>query len=212
MKRILIVLSLLLCTLSLSAQKNRVRDAEYFPRSEIYVQYGAPTVIELSTILSKEINSETYSGDSDDHIFSGVAGLGYNFYITPRFSLGIYGGVGYASANMYLSRQGETYFEEPIKLCKSSVVSYVGELSGAYTYWQEGNMELSGALYLGFAFQDEYLDIYNDQYYIPTENDRWKFSYHLTAIKFRIGEEIGAFAELGFGYRGLVNVGLSIKI
>lgn len=212
MKRIFIIFCLLICSFSMSAQKNRVRDAEYFPRNEIYVQYGAPTIIELSTVLTAEINSENYQGDSENHKFSGVAGVGYNFYITPRVSLGIYGGVGYASADMYIARQGETIYKEPVKLCKSKVMSYVGELSGSYTYWQRGNMELSGAVYLGFAFQDEDIDLYTDKYYIPKENDRWKVSYHLTALKFRIGEAIGGFAELGFGYRGLVNVGLSIKI
>ena len=43
-------------------------------------------------------------------------------------------------------------------------------------------------------------------------NDRLHFSYHITAIKFRYGDMLGGFAELGFGYRGLVNLGLSIKI
>ena len=73
-------------------------------------------------------------------------------------------------------------------------------------------MECSGALYLGVSYQDESIERSNEDYFIPEANDRLRFSYHITAIKFRYGETFGGLAELGFGCRGLVNVGLAIKI
>ena len=71
-------------------------------------------------------------------------------------------------------------------------------------------MECSGALYLGASWQDESMVDVARSGIEP--NDRLHFSYHITAIKFRYGDMLGGFAELGFGYRGLVNLGLSIKI
>lgn len=214
MKRFLIILSFIICSFPLFAQMSRVRDAEYFPRNEIYVQYGTPTVIELSSTLGAKYNFNNISGDSENYKFSGVGGVGYNFYVSSKIAVGVYGGVGYASADLFIDRIGDDLLKEPVRLCRSEVVSYVGEVSGIYTYWREGAMELSGAVYVGVAYLDENIRLYIDDetYGKPFPNDRWKFAYHLTALKFRIGETVGGFAELGFGYRGLVNVGLSVKI
>ena len=85
------------------AQTGRVRDSEYFPRNEVYVQYGTPSVIELTTMLNSEYRSEDYDGDSRNHKFSGIAAVGYNFFVHPRVSIGLDFGYGYGSADMYIT-------------------------------------------------------------------------------------------------------------
>lgn len=34
------------------------------------------------------------------------------------------------------------------------------------------------------------------------------FNFHVTALGFRVGKQFGGTAELGYGYRGIANVGL----
>ncbi len=194
------------------AQISRVRDSEYFPRSEIYLQYGTPSVVELATKLNSRFSSEGYRGDSRNQKFSGIAAVGYNFFVHPRVSVGLDFGYGYGSADMYITDSESMPLEAPIFVCRSTVNSYSAHVSASYTYWQQGPMECSGSLYLGVTYQDESIVRGNEDYFIPEANDRLRFSYHITAVKFRYGETFGGFAELGFGYRGLVNVGLSIKI
>ena len=194
------------------AQTGRVRDSEYFPRNEVYVQYGTPSVIELTTMLNSEYRSEDYDGDSRNHKFSGIAAVGYNFFVHPRVSIGLDFGYGYGSADMYITDSEMMPISEPIFVCRSTISSYSAHISASYTYWQQGPVECSGSLYLGVSYQDESIVQGNEDYFIPEANDRLRFSYHITAVKFRYGETFGGFAELGFGYRGLVNVGLSIKI
>lgn len=213
MRRIIAALAVVTLIQAVSfAQKNRVRDADYFPRSEIYIQYGTPSVVELSTILQTEYRAEGYDGDARNCKFSGIAGLGYNFFITPWFAIGLDGGFGYGSADMYITDSELHPIEEPIFVYRSTVRSWSAHLSGTFVYWQRGPMECSGALYLGVTYQDETIVNPHPDYVIPGQNDRLRFSYHITAVKFRYGETVGGYAELGFGYRGLVNVGLSIKI
>ena len=53
-KRILAVLFFSIVTVGAFAQIDRVRDSEYYPRNEVYIQYGTPTVMELVTVLSKD--------------------------------------------------------------------------------------------------------------------------------------------------------------
>lgn len=207
-----IALLAFLMTFSLQAQVNRVRDFEYFPRNEVYLQYGTPSIVEITTLLSSEYKSMGYKGDSRNHKFSGIVAVGYNFHVLPRFSIGVDADFGYGSADMYITDSDMHPIKDPIFICRTTVKSYSAHLSAAYTYWQHGPMECSGALYLGVTYKDESVVNGNTDYVVPEPNDGINFSYHITAVKFRYGETFGGFAELGFGYRGLVNVGLSIKM
>ena len=214
MKRILTVLVFSIVALGASAQIDRVRDSEYYPRNEIYIQYGTPSVMELVTVLHKDYVSggQQFEGDSRNHKFSGVAGFGYNFSITPKFALGIYGGVSYSSADLYINHAEGVNLQQPVMICRSHIMNYSGQLAVSMIYWQRGAWECSGAAYVGLAYLHERVDMRENEYLIPEPDSRFKFAYHLTPVKFRYGDEIGVFAELGFGYRGLVNVGLSVKI
>ena len=200
--------ALLLMSSAAFAQKNMVRDVDYFPRSEIYLQYGTPSLMELTTILSPNFHDEV---TTRNHKFSGIAAIGYNFFVHPRVSIGLDFGYGYGSSDMYISDVDEFGpAGEPEFMCRAVVMNYSCHLSGAFTYWQQGPMECSGALYLGVNYMDESVKNAVSDELEP--NDHLNFSFHITAVKFRYGDMVGGFAELGFGYRGLVNVGLSIKI
>ena len=203
--------ALLLISSAAFAQKNMVRDVDYFPRSEIYLQYGTPSLMELTTILSPNFHDEVTNGETRNHKFSGIAAIGYNFFVHPRVSIGLDFGYGYGSSDMYISDVDEFGpAGEPEYMCRAVVMNYSCHLSGAFTYWQQGPMECSGALYLGVNYMDESVrNAVSDEL---EPNDHLNFSFHITAVKFRYGDMVGGFAELGFGYRGLVNVGLSIKI
>ena len=203
--------ALLLMSSAAFAQKNMVRDVDYFPRSEIYLQYGTPSLMELTTILSPNFHDEVTNGETRNHKFSGIAAIGYNFFVHPRVSIGLDFGYGYGSSDMYISDVDEFGpAGDPQYMCKAVVMNYSCHLSGAFTYWQQGPMECSGALYLGVNYMDESVrDAVSDEL---EPNDHLNFSFHITAVKFRYGDMVGGFAELGFGYRGLLNVGLSIKI
>ena len=203
--------ALLLISSAAFAQKNMVRDVDYFPRSEIYLQYGTPSLMELTTILSPNFHDEVTNGETRNHKFSGIAAIGYNFFVHPRVSIGLDFGYGYGSSDMYISDVDEFGpAGEPEYMCRAVVMNYSCHLSGAFTYWQQGPMECSGALYLGVNYMDESIrNAVSDEL---EPNDHLNFSFHITAVKFRYGDMVGGFAELGFGYRGLLNVGLSIKI
>ncbi len=203
--------ALLLMSSAAFAQKNMVRDVDYFPRSEIYLQYGTPSLMELTTILSPNFHDEVTNGETRNHKFSGIAAIGYNFFVHPRVSIGLDFGYGYGSSDMYISDVDEFGpAGEPEYMCRAVVMNYSCHLSGAFTYWQQGPMECSGALYLGVNYMDESVrNAVSDEL---EPNDHLNFSFHITAVKFRYGDMVGGFAELGFGYRGLLNVGLSIKI
>lgn len=191
-------------------------DALYFPRHEIYLQYGTPTVMELVTMLPapKGFNAET-----KNQVFTGTPGIGYNFSLNEDFSLGIFGGYSYSKANIYTDVPEAS---SDILLYGKGIHSYVGQLSANWVYFSEDALELSTGLYLGVAYWDEDVhfyasegilqDIITEDFVFPHSSEQWRLSYHFTACKVRYGNTFGVFGELGFGYRGLVNAGISIKL
>ena len=197
------------------ANAKRVIDSEYYPCHEMYIQYGTPSVLELATTLTKGFKSVNagVTGNFGNYKFSGIPAIGYNYSFSEKVSGGIYAGFGYTSADLFLLSDKSGPFKNPVKVCRVKVMSYTAQLMGQFVYWTYGALECSGAIYLGVSYMDEELsDVNSSLSETPKINDRAEVSYHLTAIKVRYGETIGVFAELGFGFRGLVNVGLSIKI
>lgn len=197
---------------SLYGQKNRVRDFDYFPKNEFYLQYGAPTVLELTTLLGKPAISNNVEGKADNHTFTGVGGLGYNYSIDELISLGFYTGVSSSSADVIALNSTDPTIPNNVALYNSKVTAYTFMLSAGWNYFQIGALSLSSGLYLGLSYRDETISSKYSGDFVRNEKDVFKFAYHLSAIKARYGETIGAFAEIGFGFRGLLNIGLSIEL
>lgn len=217
---LLVAISIVLFTDTASAQRFKHAkeiDAQYFPRHEIYIQYGTPTIMELVTMLPAP---KGFEADTRGQVFTGAPGLGYNFSFSEDFSMGIFAGYSYSKADVYTL---DTAHKMPDQLLWAiGVHSYVGQLSANWVYFEQGDLELSTGLYLGVAYWDEDITFYKDKgileglldedYVVPHSNEYWKMSYHFTACKARYGNTFGVFGELGFGYRGLINVGLSVKL
>lgn len=193
---------------SILGQKKRIRDAEYFPRHEFYIQYGAPTILELTSTLSPSTAKNVSKVVPKNAVFSGVGGLGYNFFITEQISIGIYAGVSLANADIYYSIN-----EIETLQYSSNIINYTSQISAHWIYYEEGALQASSGVYLGLNYRDDSLELRTDNPIIPiSKTNSLQLAYHLTAIKLRYGNIIGGFAELGFGYRGLVNIGLSIML
>jgi hypothetical protein len=70
----LIAIVAMLSTDAVFAQRSRHErelDALYYPRHEIYVHYGSPTVMELVTVLPAP---KEFRADTKDQVFSGAPG------------------------------------------------------------------------------------------------------------------------------------------
>ena len=64
-------------------------------------------------------------------------------------------------------------------------------------------------LAFGYAFQNiQYMPIEGEE---EVENPG-KMAFHINAIGFRFGKSIGGFLELGYGYKGILNFGFSLKL
>ena len=66
----------------------------------------------------------------------------------------------------------------------------------------------------GYAFGKTTFKLGDALEFKNTNNDNSKinyFTFHVTALGFRVGKKLAAFAELGVGYKGIINGGLSYQ-
>ena len=186
-------------------------DDEYYidyNKHHISVQYGTANLVEIVNLFNvRPLNNGGLQFTPGHHWFSGTLGIAYENYLKPKFSLGIYLGVATSGVDMMDSSR-KTVFE-------NFIVSYTAMLDAHYIYYREGITELSSGLYLGVTYSDANAINYNPAYngsFTPQDSGRALFTYHLTAIRARFGGNIGGFIELGLGYRGILQAGLSIRL
>ena len=190
----------------LSAQ--RVRDYEYFPRHEIYVQYGIPSVIEITSVLNRQKFDNDVVGKGQKLRMTGAAGFGYNFSLNQNVSVGLFGGISSVGSDMI--KQDDS--NNKTVLFSTDIASYLGMLSAHWQFLQEGALEVSSGVYLGAIYSSkEVSHIASEFRGAPKSSTSTTFAYHITALKVRYGETFAIFGELGFGHRGILSAGLSIK-
>lgn len=170
-------------------------------KNEFYVQYGTPSIVEVTDKLGDRSNFKT-GGTS----YTGVGAVGYNRYINPYFCIGGYVGMSESELDAKDTATGHTVFTSKVK-------SVTGMINFGWTYFRSGIWEISCGASAGIARKDEHITkIGRQSQSVPQEGDETVFAYNLTVAKVRIGGGIiGGFAEFGFGYRGIANAGLSIK-
>lgn len=100
------------------------------------------------------------------------------------------------------------------------VGQYAGELNrtfytlafeGQYRYVNKGLIQVYSGLGLGVTYGQETLSA---TAYHPVESsgDILRVAYQLNVAGIRVGEKFAGFAEFGYGYKGIVNFGLSLQL
>ena len=189
----------------LSAQ--RARDFEYYPKHEIYVQYGIPSVIELTSVLNQQRFDNNIVGKGQKLRMTGAAGFGYNFNLNQNVSVGLFGGISSVGSDMI--KQDDS--KNDVVLFSTDITNYMGMLSAHWQFLRDGAMEISSGVYLGAIYSSKEISNAGGFSGAPKSSTSTTFAYHITALKVRYGETFAIFGELGFGHRGILNVGLSIK-
>ncbi len=207
----LVFITILLLPKELNAQnKRRYNSSDYdyisYQKNEIFIQYGAPTIIELtSNVNSINVPEASKEYKATNSKYTGVGAFGYNYYINPYFSVGGYFGISEADMTII-----DLHIDKAS--LKTHVRAYTGMISANWTYFRKGIWEISSGVSAGVCYKDEKYNAQFDGVSVPVENDRAVFAYNLSACKARIGGTIGGFLEVGFGFKGLVNAGLSIRL
>ena len=194
-------LMFLLLSPALLAQETNLSKND-FPKNEINLGYGMLTGVEIANAMAfpmfgimgiaimrdtiKDFNPSAY----------GCVSFNYQRYITRWVSVG--GTLSLNPVTMQLTSKHGLDLSYSMYLL--SVMPRVN-----FYYINKGLFSLYSGLEAGCT-----LGVYSDRSGTSNQNSFGStFAFQLNTIGMRIGKEIGGYMEFGFGFRGMVNFGIS---
>lgn len=186
MKTILVLAAVALGTLaaaSASAQE---------ARHEVFVGAGdASMVFDLRDIGATIFSFGLISYDDPTGSFQMTAG--YQNRFAPRWSAGV-------TASWARADRNVLFLDTPVDKLERRMWTAMAE---ARFHWlTRSSVDLYSSLGAGGAWT-------TDRYEYVAKQTHFDPAYQLNLIGARVGRELGAFAELGFGWNGIVKAGLS---
>lgn len=188
MKKIFLVTLLMSCFTLVRAQK-----------IEVYGAYGlgsAQEIVDGLSDIATSLGTAGLVGSNTDHRYGPIM-LGVNYYLTPRLSAGVL----YSNTSSRSVISGEntadSYYKNAYNVFMARTdYRYVNKI-----------VQLYSGISVGASFAKTKPDNVSNTKTASTTD----IAYQINALGIRAGKKIGAFAELGFGYNGILNLGVSAK-
>jgi hypothetical protein len=156
--------------------------------------------------------------------YAGTYSFDYRYQVNNRFSIGI--GAAYERERVFVNSSSNGAITENSGTYKRQVLTVAPELIVQYPMEDERKVSVYGYLGIGVSFLNE-LDTYSQAYYGTGHyingvnqlgnsrefaNDKTEVAFQLCPIGLSAGGRIFGYAELGFGYKGIFNCGVGIKL
>ena len=85
-------------------------------------------------------------------------------------------------------------------------------LEWEYRYVNQGPIQVYSGLGLGFTYGTEKLTPSQESGKPSATGDISSVAYQLNAVGVRLGKKFAGYVEFGYGYKGIVNIGLSLQL
>ena len=169
---------------------------------EIYAGVGVLTTNDALSLGSDILVTGFSSGHisySDVHNIPAL-GLGYKLAVANRWMVGL--------AAYYQSSQSNVYSDDVRDGTMSHSYFTIG-LGSDYHYISRKWFQMYSGLEVAYTLEGIQYDGSNNDIH---ENKYNYFNFQLDALGFRFGKTFSVFAELGFGYKGILHGGLSLQL
>ncbi len=185
-------------------------NSQSFDRSylhhDIMVSYGLPATDMFqnihSTMLDDKFPDKRYI--RDNYGGSGIISLTYRYVSKNEIMLwGINMDYNQTVGSIYNVGQLEGEL-------KRSFVTVA--IEGQYRYQNVNKVQLYSGMGIGYSFGSETLTPPKDSGHSNSTGSINRVAWQINAIGIRIGSSIAGFIEFGYGYKGIVNAGLSYQL
>lgn len=194
---------LLICgfsLLSLSAMAQSQEEKIY--RNEVAVGYGFFNTSQMINIFSDALATAITGGDyaKTNSTWTGNFNVSYKFATAKRFSLGLT----YAHTK---NTADISVHDVPSGISSTNYHTLAGEFQ--YNYISKPYFRIYSILGAGVT---SYTEKYKPNAGSTETNSAAHFNFQITPIGVKVGNRIGFFGELGFGYKGLISAGLYARL
>jgi len=194
-------LTVILVFVVTSGSYSQVKHNESYLKNEIYGSYGAASAQEIASyfnnMLTFPISFFLLSSESRNPV--GPVMFGYRRYLNKQLSIGITG-----SYTAYKTDYHYTLNDSLIGTTDDKF--YTVMVRGDYSFVHSDYFQMYSGGAVGLTnFKSNYADSTSKS--VSTSH----LAFQVNVLGVRVGKNFGAFLELGFGYNGIFNGGISYK-
>lgn len=172
---------------------------------EINGSYGFISAPRVANYASNILGSVGTLGNYDvcDHENSGPVSVHPKYYISDKIKLGL---------NITFEQEKEKTMDNGLNTGKIKSNYYSFMPSVTYNYWQQDNCQVYGCVSLGVGTENSTFSPVNKELYSEKTEHSVKFAYQVSLFGIRYGKKVGVFMELGYGYNGIFQAGISYNL
>ncbi len=173
--------------------------------SELSLGYGRPTSNEIENTLGEVLTTIVSLGTVTytDTEYTGAVHAKYKYAVADNLLIGVSGA--------YEEVEDKERFGADIVAERKSKI-YSIAVESDYSWINKGYFRVCSGVGLGYRMVDVKSISTTASANSKLSGERAHgLGYHINAIGIRAGKTIGVFAEAGYGYKGIVNAGLSIQ-
>ncbi len=172
------------------------------PKHSIRLTYGIGTAAEFED-ASDEIFEAVLSNGTrvSNTTYSGSLGLQYDYTVSPKFSVGL--GLLYETIkkDVTVTTTTDVTYNEGYSGKYTTILA-----SATYTYMSKPKFGLFARAAIGPSFLKEKVSTTQ-----TAENTATKFAYQFSPIGIRAGQKLYFHAEAGYGYLGIIGIGVGYR-
>ena len=137
-----------------------------------------------------------------NHTYSGASYVNFSYAIKNNFLIG---------AEVVYQRISKDIYLVNDKDGRQVDNSFTIGANAKYSYISNPKFRMYSGLAAGYNTIQANFDPEKGSTSKATKGNKGAFGYHLTAFGFRYGKKAAVLAELGFGYKGIINIGFNYK-
>lgn len=177
-----------------------------YDHHDLSVSYGALLPDQFNNVESSMLN-ERYPDKRyvrDQYSSMGALFITYRHVLKNEVMLfGVTAGYSSSTAEIYNVGQYEG------ELARQFITVAV---EWEYRYINRGPVQIYSGLGLGYTYGTEKLTPPPEQGSMEGTGDVSSIAYQVNAVGIRIGKKFAGFAEFGYGYKGIANIGFSVQL
>ena len=169
-------------------------------RHDISLSYGIATTDQIKDILKEVLSVVLTFGTArkENVSYPGAFFITYRYSTNSRFGFGL-------TAGLDSSKGDLIFLDENVGSFKENHFTFAAEVD--YRWIMKQGFQLYSGLGAGVTVERITHDV--DSYDEPHRFTNLSFAPQVTLLGLRFGRRIGVFAEIGGGYKGLVNIGVN---
>jgi hypothetical protein len=195
LRSLVVTVGLLNCSLESIAQTESA--------NKIIVNFGGgavPEIIEETNDLADALFSD--GTRTSETAFSGTFSIQYDRVIAEKYSVGVSFIFEELTKDVTITGSSSITNNEAYKGKHYTVL-----VNGSYMYSVKPKFEMYARLGLGVSFTEEK---YTEQQ-VETSDEDVLFAYQISPIGIRVGQKLFFQAEAGFGYVGILSIGVGYR-